>query len=1035
MQRVGSVSEGMEKQEGSIQSEGVPERDRMEQALRRSEEKYRFLFERSPAVNLIIGADGRIRDVTNSFAERLGYSNDEILGRQALEFVVAEQREKVATVLEMAFKGQDTPEMDVDIYAKDGSVHTIFSSPGQAMLRQEGQPTGVLFTGADITERKRAEKALSEREEQYRLLIERQREGLTIIDLEEQFVFCNPAGDEIFGVPRGGLVDRNVREFTTPETFEFIRKQTERRRAGESSTYEVEIIRSDGGKRQLLTTAAPWTDKDGRIVGALAIFRDETDRKRMEEEVRSLARFPAENPNPVLRLDKNGIVLATNEASKTLLPEWKPEVGQVAPKFWCDLVTEALSTGLSKNIDVESDGKFYSFFVKPITEAGYVNLYGRDTTERKRAEEALRRRAEELAALQATVLDITSRHELSGLLGAIIERAVRLLNAHGGDVFLCDPERREVRCVVSYNLAQDYTGTVLKYGQGASGTVAETGEPLIIDDYRTWQRRAAFYEKEQRYTAIISVPTTWQGKVTGVINVIDDVETRRFTQADLDLLTLFANHAAIAVENTRLLEQEQRHAAELQRYSTSLEQLVLQRTGKLAESERRFRELAELLPQIVFEIDGQGNLLFANRITLALTGYGEDDLRRGLNAFQMFAPEDHDRARQSMQRILSGEKLRGDEYTIQRKDGSTFPAIVNAAPIMRGNKPVGLRGIVIDITERKRMEDELRATGDRLQFLLSSSPAMIYTAKAYGDCRTTFISENFRDVLGYDPRELLEDPNFWKSHIHPEDRARTLEAENRVLREGHGIYEYRFQHRDGTYRWMREEARVVRDVTGNPLETIGYWIDITDRKHAEEELLESEERFRGIAERSFDSIFTMDQEGHITYTSPAGERLFGYTLEEASGKSFQDFVPESQIPKLAQVFAEVRKGKPVTGLEIQTRRKDGSLASVEINASPIIRDGQFAGLQGIARDITERKRMEQKLRDSEERFRGIAERSIDGIFEVDAEGRVTYVSPSVESALGYKPEEVIGTRMERYLAESEIPKIAPNMAADRKSNV
>ena len=263
--------------------------------------------------------------------------------------------------------------------------------------------------GRDITERKKADEALRENEERYRLLIERQKEGLSIIDLEERFVFCNPAGEEVFGVPHGNLVGRNVREFTTPETFELVKKQTEKRRSGESSSYEIEITRPNGEKRQLLTTATPWLDKDGRIVGALAIFRDETDRKRIEEEARSLARFPAENPNPVLRLDKNGIVLATNEASKTLLRDWKHEVGQAAPKFWRDLASEILSTGRSKNIDVESDGKFYSFFVKPNTEAGYVNLYGRDITKRKQAEEALRRRAEELAALQATVLDITGR--------------------------------------------------------------------------------------------------------------------------------------------------------------------------------------------------------------------------------------------------------------------------------------------------------------------------------------------------------------------------------------------------------------------------------------------------------------------------------------------------------------------------------------------------------------------------------------------------------------------------------------------------
>jgi PAS domain S-box-containing protein len=181
----------------------------------------------------------------------------------------------------------------------------------------------------------------------------------------------------------------------------------------------------------------------------------------------------------------------------------------------------------------------------------------RDVTEHKRAEQGLRRRAEELAALQATLLDVTAPHELPALLQTIVERAARLLNAAGGGMYLSDPARKELRCVVSYNTPRDYTGTVLSYGEGASGTVALTGEPLIIDDYRTWPGRAAAFESDQPFTAVLSAPMVWQGEVIGVIDLLDDVEQRHFTQPDLELLTLFAEHAAIAVENGRLLQAEQ----------------------------------------------------------------------------------------------------------------------------------------------------------------------------------------------------------------------------------------------------------------------------------------------------------------------------------------------------------------------------------------------------------------------------------------------------------------------------------------------
>jgi GAF domain-containing protein len=110
------------------------------------------------------------------------------------------------------------------------------------------------------------------------------------------------------------------------------------------------------------------------------------------------------------------------------------------------------------------------------------------------------------------------------LLHTIVERAAELLNASGGGLYLCEPEQHLVRCVVSYNTPRDYTDTVLKYGEGAAGIVAETGEPLIIDDYRAWLGRAAAYEQEQPFVSVLSVPMRWQEQVIGVIHILDNVK-------------------------------------------------------------------------------------------------------------------------------------------------------------------------------------------------------------------------------------------------------------------------------------------------------------------------------------------------------------------------------------------------------------------------------------------------------------------------------------------------------------------------------
>jgi PAS domain S-box-containing protein len=185
----------------------------------------------------------------------------------------------------------------------------------------------------------------------------------------------------------------------------------------------------------------------------------------------------------------------------------------------------------------------------------------RDITGRRDVENTLRRRAEELAALHATFVDISTPHDLPSVLETIVERAVRLLEAHRGDLYLCDPERREVRCVVSFNAAAEYTGNVLSYGQGVPGLVAEGGKPVILADYSQWD---PLLEDQPGPAAVLGVPMTWQGEVAGVIQVFDNRGGRRFDEGHLELITLFANQAMIAVENTRLLaiERQQRELSE-----------------------------------------------------------------------------------------------------------------------------------------------------------------------------------------------------------------------------------------------------------------------------------------------------------------------------------------------------------------------------------------------------------------------------------------------------------------------------------------
>jgi PAS domain S-box-containing protein len=217
-----------------------------------------------------------------------------------------------------------------------------------------------------------------------------------------------------------------------------------------------------------------------------------------------------------------------------------------------------------------------------------------DITARKQAEEMLEQKAKQLEALYETTLDLTKSHELPRLLETIVERAAHLLNSSGGGMYLCEPQQEQVRCVVSYNTPEDYTGTMLKYGEGAAGFVAQTRQPLIIDDYRQWGERAAVFEENQPFVSILSVPMIWQGEVRGVIHVLRNDEENKFTETDQSLLSQFANQATIAVENARLLKDAQERLSELITiYKAS------QRIQQLKTPQELAIEVVSLIKQIV----------------------------------------------------------------------------------------------------------------------------------------------------------------------------------------------------------------------------------------------------------------------------------------------------------------------------------------------------------------------------------------------------------------------------------------------------
>ena len=157
---------------------------------------------------------------------------------------------------------------------------------------------------------------------------------------------------------------------------------------------------------------------------------------------------------------------------------------------------------------------------------------------------------------------------------------------------------------------------------------------------------------------------------------------------------------------SRDITEQKKTLAELKKHREHLEEMIDERTKALQESEKRFRDLADLLPQTVFEIDDSENITFANSVAFSIFGYTQKDFDKGLNALQMFIPEDRDKIMAYIQRVLGGEKVVHVESTAQKKDGSTFPALIYPRVILQKDQPTGIRGILIDITSQKKEEED-----------------------------------------------------------------------------------------------------------------------------------------------------------------------------------------------------------------------------------------------------------------------------------------------------------------------------------------
>ncbi|WP_167880908.1 PAS domain-containing sensor histidine kinase [Methanococcoides sp. AM1] len=380
----------------------------------------------------------------------------------------------------------------------------------------------------------------------------------------------------------------------------------------------------------------------------------------------------------------------------------------------------------------------------------------------------------------------------------------------------------------------------------------------------------------------------------------------------------------------------------------------------IKESEMKYKELADSLPQTIFETDLQGNLMFVNNRAFGMFGYAQEDFDKGFNLFRALIPEDLDRARLNFEEAIRRENRTPSEYTALRKDGSAFPIAIYASRIVHDGKPMGIRGILIDITERKIAEKALRHSEEKYSNLVENGNDGIVIIQ---DFVLKYANKKMVDLCGYSIEEVIGKPFI--DFVSPEYVDLVKQRYTKRL-SGVNIsnnYEIEVISKNGKKIPVDINASTI-EYEGRPAD-VAIVRDVTERKQIENALQRSNEKYHRFAETINDLIFRADPETLVaTYVNPAVERIYGYTVEEwlSDPKLWaQTIYPDDRDRVLAKA-TELQKTLGDAVLEYRIIKKDKTIRWVKVDlAWEKDQQGKPISMIGVMYDITESKDAQEAM--------------------------------------------------------------------------
>lgn len=439
--------------------------------------------------------------------------------------------------------------------------------------------------------------------------------------------------------------------------------------------------------------------------------------------------------------------------------------------------------------------------------------------------------------------------------------------------------------------------------------------------------------------------------------------------------------------------------------------------ARASEAEAKFQTIVERVPAVAYVWDGNAasSAVPASYISPqieTLLGYTAADwLERPQEWSERVHPDDLQRVLRRWVEAVEAGSTYLEEYRIQRADGEWIWLRDEANPV--GGNVAGeqlYQGVMFDITERREAEERLREAEERWRTLLEHLPVVAYMIESApeGGVPDRWVAPGIEQLTGLTAEEWLADANSWEALLHPDDRDTVLAAWSSTAERGRSFeMEYRMVRADGSTVWVRDQAVSVR--RGDRFYAEGVFVDVTERREAEQALREAEGRFRTLVEQLPAITYIEDPtSGENLYISPQIEDLLGYSPEEWVGDSSlweERLHPDDHDWVVSSNAAETGDEWSV---DYRAIARDGHVVWLH-NDARLVRGDGGAPLywQGITFDITERKVAEERLREAEERYRGLVEQLPVAVYTdaVDEVSTALYVSPKYEQLTGYTPEQ------------------------------